>query len=157
MRAYLGLGTNLGDRAATLAAAIDDLVATPGITLARASSVYETAPQDLADQPTFLNAVVAVDTDLDPSALLTVCMAVEARFGRERTVRWGPRTLDVDVLLYGDRTIDTPDLQVPHPRMHERAFVLVPLHEIAPETEIPGRGRVADLLPTVADQPVRKA
>jgi 2-amino-4-hydroxy-6-hydroxymethyldihydropteridine diphosphokinase len=98
-----------------------------------------------------------VDTDLDPPDLLKACIAVEARFGRERTVRWGPRTLDVDVLLYGDRTIAAPDLQVPHPRMHERAFVLVPLREIAPDAEIPGRGHIADLLPAVADQPVRKA
>lgn len=155
--AYLGLGTNMGDRAATLAAAKAALAATPGLTLTRASSLYETAPQGLTDQPWFLNAVLEVETSLEPAALLFACLAVEARFGRERTVRWGPRTLDVDVLLFGDRTIDTAELQVPHPRLHERAFVLVPLHEIAPDAEVPGRGRVRDLLAGVADQPVRKA
>jgi 2-amino-4-hydroxy-6-hydroxymethyldihydropteridine diphosphokinase len=154
--AYLGLGANLGGREATLAGAIAALRATPGIASVRASSLYETEPQGLADQPWFLNCVLEVETDLDPIALLRACQAVEQAFGRERTVRWGPRTLDVDVLLYGDETMRTPDLEVPHPRLHERAFVLVPLCELAPEAEVPGRGRAADLLPTVQDQPVRR-
>jgi 2-amino-4-hydroxy-6-hydroxymethyldihydropteridine diphosphokinase len=157
MIAYLGLGANLGDRRATLAGAVDALAATPRLRLRCASSLYATAPQGLRDQPEFLNQVVQVDTDLPPADLLRACRAVEDRFGRARTIRWGPRTLDVDVLLYGQRIIDTADLQVPHPRLHERAFVLVPLCEIAPDVEIPGRGPARDLLAAVADQSVRKA
>ena len=157
MKAYLGLGANLGDRAATLNGAVDALRGTPGLRVTRVSAFYETEPQGLVDQPWFMNGVVEVESDLDPEDLLRACQAVEQTFHRQRLVRWGPRTLDVDVLLYGDLTLDTPDLTVPHPRMQERAFVLVPLCEIAPDVEIPGRGRARDLLPAVADQPVRRA
>jgi 2-amino-4-hydroxy-6-hydroxymethyldihydropteridine diphosphokinase len=132
-RAYLGLGSNLGDRLAHLQHAIDALAATPGIEVVAVSSVYETAPVGGPEQDDYLNAVAAIDTDLEPPGLLATAMRVEQLEDRVRTVRWGPRTLDVDVLLFGDERIDTPDLVVPHPRMHERAFVLRPLRDVAPE------------------------
>ena len=139
--AYLALGSNLGDRAAHLHAAIALLDATAGIDVRRVSSFIETAsvggPEDA---PAFLNAVVHIETSLPPRQLLEACMAVEAAEGRVRTSRNAPRTLDVDVLLYGDATIDEPGLIVPHPRLHERAFVLVPLCELAPEHVHPTRG-----------------
>jgi len=141
-RAYLGLGSNLGDRLAHLQRAIDALGATAGINVTAVSSVYETAPVGGPEQDDYLNAVVAIETDLAPHALLAAAMAVEQLEDRVRDVRWGPRTLDVDVLLFGDEQIDTPDLVVPHPRMHERAFVLMPLRDVAPErvTNVPGDG-----------------
>lgn len=154
--AYLGLGANLGDRAATLAGALASLAATQGLKILRCSGLYETEPQGLTDQPWFLNCVAAVSWAGTPRNLLYACLAVEARFGRTRTVRWGPRTLDVDVLLLGDRVIDTPELTVPHPRLHERAFALAPLAEIAPDAVIPGRGAVRELLRGLADQRVRR-
>lgn len=129
MRAFLALGSNLGDREAYLRralAGIPDVVAVSG--------VYETgAVGGEDDDPPYLNAVVELDTDLGPRALLEVCRRLEAEAERVRTRRWGPRTLDVDVLLVGDLTVDDPDLQVPHPRMWERSFVLVPLHDLAPD------------------------
>ena len=127
-RAFLSLGSNLGDRVATLrraVAAIPDVVAV--------SPVYETDPVDGPDQDDFLNLVVELDTALDARALLGVCRSLEETAGRVREIRWGPRTLDVDVLLVGDEVIDEPDLQVPHPRMHERRFVLAPLRDLAPD------------------------
>jgi 2-amino-4-hydroxy-6-hydroxymethyldihydropteridine diphosphokinase len=132
-RAYLGLGSNLGDRLAHLQHAIDALAATSGIGLVAVSSVYETAPVGGPEQDDYLNAVVAIDTSLDPHGLLEAAMSVERLEDRVREVRWGPRTLDVDVLLFDDEQIDAPDLVVPHPRMHERAFVLMPLRDVAPE------------------------
>ena len=132
-RAYLGLGSNLGDRLAHLQDALDALDATDRIELRAVSDVYETAPVGGPDQDDFLNAVVAIETDLTPRALLAVALDVESLAARVRTVRWGPRTLDVDVLLYGDERVDEPDLQIPHPRMAERAFVLAPLHDVAPD------------------------
>jgi 2-amino-4-hydroxy-6-hydroxymethyldihydropteridine diphosphokinase len=140
-RAYLGLGSNLGDRLGHLQRAVDALEATAGVTVVAVSSVYETAPVGGPEQDDFLNAVVAVDTDRSPSDLLTVAMEVEQLEARVRTVRWGPRTLDVDILLYGDERVSTPDLEIPHPRMHERAFVLAPLHDVAPDrVERPANG-----------------
>ena len=128
-RAFLAIGSNLGDREALLRAAVagmPDVVAVSG--------VYETgAVGGEADDPPYLNAVVELDTDLGPRALLEICGRLEAEAKRVRTRRWGPRTLDVDVLLVGDETVDEPDLQVPHPRMWERSFVLVPLHDLAPD------------------------
>ena len=132
-RAYLGLGSNLGDRLAHLQRAVDALAATTGIRVVAVSDVYETAPVGGPAQDDFLNAVVAIDTDLAPRDLLAVAMDVEQREERVRTVRWGPRTLDVDILLYGDEQVDEPDLEIPHPRMHERAFVLAPLRDVAPD------------------------
>lgn len=146
--AYLGLGSNLGDRHANLAAALEALDWGDTKVVAR-SSIYETEPVGgPAGQPWFLNQVVAVETSLEPRALWERCSAVEAALGRAREgeERWGPRVIDVDVLLYGTERIGEPDLEIPHPRMHERAFVLVPLVEIAPGAEVPGRGRARALL-----------
>jgi 2-amino-4-hydroxy-6-hydroxymethyldihydropteridine diphosphokinase len=128
-RAYLGIGSNLGDRLANLQGAVDGLAATPGIEVVAVSRVYETDPIG-PDQPDYLNAAVAVDTTLSPRALLAVGQALEAAAGRVRDVRWGPRTLDVDILWFGDEEVDEPDLQIPHPRWGERDFVLAPLCDL---------------------------
>jgi len=143
-RAYLALGSNLGDRLATLQRAVDLLGAVDGIRVVRSSRVFETAPVG-PPQPEYLNAVVEVDTDLDARALLRAGHEVERELGRERRERWGPRTVDVDVLTFGDAEIDEPDLRVPHPRMHERAFVLVPLGELDADPRLPGDRRLADV------------
>jgi 2-amino-4-hydroxy-6-hydroxymethyldihydropteridine diphosphokinase len=132
-RAYLGIGSNLGDRLAHLQAAVDALAAVDGITVVAVSAVYETAPVGGPEQGDFLNAVVALDTRISARALLGVAHDLEAAARRVRAERWGPRTLDVDVLLVGDEVIDDPDLEVPHPRMWERGFVMAPLHDVAPE------------------------
>jgi 2-amino-4-hydroxy-6-hydroxymethyldihydropteridine diphosphokinase len=142
--AYLGIGTNLGDRLANLQAAVDLLAASPGIRVARSSRVYETAPVG-PPQPDFLNIVVEVETSLAPRELLAVAAEVESRLHRVRAERWGPRTIDVDILTFDERTIDEPELTVPHPRMHERAFVLVPLLELTAAPMLPGGGGVRDL------------
>jgi 2-amino-4-hydroxy-6-hydroxymethyldihydropteridine diphosphokinase len=131
-RAYLGLGSNLGDRAEHLQDAVDGLAATDGITVIAISPVYETEPVGGPEQPDYLNAVVAVDTDLTPRQLLEVAQRLESEAERQRGERWGPRTLDVDVLLVGDEHVDEPDLIVPHPRLYERAFVMVPLADLDP-------------------------
>ena len=156
--AFLGLGGNLGDRAATLAAAIDDLRAAVGVRVTRISSLYETPPWGPVPQGPYLNACVAIETTLSARALLDLCLAIEKRHGRERLVRWGPRTLDIDLLLYGTATIDEPGLIVPHPRMAERAFVLVPLAEIAPDLTIGGTAiaTLLDRLPAAERQDVRR-
>jgi 2-amino-4-hydroxy-6-hydroxymethyldihydropteridine diphosphokinase len=132
-RAYLALGSNIGDRRAHLQDALDGLAATPHVRVVAVSRVYETAPVGGPPQDDYLNAVVALDTTLDPRALLAVAQHLEAAAHRVRAEHWGPRTLDVDVLLVGDERVDEPDLVVPHPRMRERAFVLVPLADVAPE------------------------
>jgi 2-amino-4-hydroxy-6-hydroxymethyldihydropteridine diphosphokinase len=131
-RAYLGIGSNLGDRLGHLQLAVDDLAAADGVTVVAVSPVYETAPVGGPEQPDYLNAVVAVDTARSARALLSLARTIEAHAERVRTVRWGPRTLDVDVLLVGSERIDEPDLVVPHPRMAERAFVVVPLADLDP-------------------------
>jgi 2-amino-4-hydroxy-6-hydroxymethyldihydropteridine diphosphokinase len=131
-RAYFGIGSNLGERIGYLQLAVDHLAAADGITVVGVSPVYETAPVGGPEQPDYLNAVVAVDTALTPRELLRIAQGVEADAERVRTVRWGPRTLDVDVLLVGDERVDDPDLVVPHPRMAERAFVVVPLADLDP-------------------------
>ena len=156
--AFLGLGGNLGDRAATLAAAIDDLRAAAGVRVTRVSSLYETPPWGPVPQGAYLNACVAIETTLSARALLDLCLAIEKRHGRERLVRWGPRTLDIDLLLYGAAQIDEPGLIVPHPRMAERAFVLVPLAEIAPDLTIGGTAiaTLLDRLPATERQDVRR-
>lgn len=132
-RAYVGLGSNLGDRLGQLQLAVDALAARDDVDVVAVSGVYETAPIGGPEQDDYLNAVVAVETGLSPRDLLGVAQGIEQQAGRVRTVRWGPRTLDVDVLLVGDARVDEPDLQVPHPRLHERAFVLVPLRDVAPD------------------------
>jgi 2-amino-4-hydroxy-6-hydroxymethyldihydropteridine diphosphokinase len=131
-RAYLGIGSNLGDRLANLQAAVDGLAGEPGLTVAGVSPVYETDPVGGPEQPDYLNAVVAVETALTPHDLLEVGQRLEAAADRIREERWGPRTLDVDVLLVGDEEVHEPDLEVPHPRMWERGFVLAPLGDLDP-------------------------
>ena len=143
--AYLGLGANLGDRLANLQRAVDLLAEVSGLRVARSSRVYETEPVGGPEQPEYLNAVVEVETDLAPHDLLEACLSVETRMGRVRAEPWGPRTIDVDVLTYGDETIDEPDLVIPHPRMHERGFVLVPLAELTADPSLPGELRLASL------------
>jgi 2-amino-4-hydroxy-6-hydroxymethyldihydropteridine diphosphokinase len=131
-RAHLGLGSNLGDRLAFLRGAVAGLRATDGISVAAVSRVFETAPVGGPEQGAYLNAVVAVDTELSAAQLLAVAHRLEDGAGRVRDVRWGARTLDVDVLLVGDERVDTPELTVPHPRLAERGFVLAPLADVAP-------------------------
>lgn len=138
-RAYLALGSNLGDRAARLQAALEELGATDGVRVTAVSHVYETDPVGGPEQGPFLNAVVAVETGLDARALLALAQRCEASAGRVRAERWGPRTLDVDVLLVDGETVDEEDLTVPHPRMAERDFVLAPLRDVAPELVGPER------------------
>jgi 2-amino-4-hydroxy-6-hydroxymethyldihydropteridine diphosphokinase len=139
--AYVGLGANLGDREGTIRAAVADL---PGVVTV--STLRETDPVGITDQPRFLNGVAALETGLTPRELLDVLLAVERRLGRERGQRWGPRTIDLDLLLYGDEVIDETGLTIPHPRLHERRFVLEPLADLAPKLVVPGHGRVKDLL-----------
>lgn len=153
--AYLGLGSNLGDREALLRAAITALDATPNVRVTAISSLYETPPWGPVPQGPYLNACIALDTTLSPRELLTLCLAIERDHGRERAIRWGPRTLDIDVLLYGDESIDEEGLIVPHPRMTERAFVLVPLGEIAPDLETNGQP-IAALLDGLDAAEIRK-
>lgn len=147
--ACIGLGGNLGDIARTLAGALAALDALPGSRLLRASRFYRTPAWGVREQPDFLNAAALLETQLAPRELLAQLLAVEQRFGRDRAgggERWGPRSLDLDLLLYGQATIDEPGLRVPHPHLHERAFALVPLAEIAPDAPIPGRGSVRQAL-----------
>ena len=141
--AWIGLGANLGDPLDAIAAALTVIDQLDGTRLQKVSSLYRSAPVD-AEGPDFLNAVAAVDTRLAPAALLAALQAIEQAHGRQRSHRNAPRTLDLDLLLYGTQVIDLPGLQVPHPYLHERAFVLVPLAEIAPDLAIPGHGSVRD-------------
>jgi 2-amino-4-hydroxy-6-hydroxymethyldihydropteridine diphosphokinase len=142
--AFLALGANLGDRLEHLRRAVELLDEHEGVRVVRSSRVYETAPVG-PPQPDYLNAVVEVRTALAAADLLRVCLGIEQKMGRVRAERWGPRVIDVDVLTYDDERIDEPDLIVPHPRMHERAFVLVPLLELTSEPMLPGGVRLADL------------
>jgi len=147
-RIYVGLGSNLGDREATIHAALAELAALPGVDLVAVSSLVETEPVGLVDQPCFLNGAAALETELPARELLAALLALEARFGRDRAAvpAGGPRTLDLDLLLYGDEQLDEPGLRVPHPRLHERRFVLGPLVELDPALEVPGKGQVETLL-----------
>ncbi|HJW27368.1 MAG TPA: 2-amino-4-hydroxy-6-hydroxymethyldihydropteridine diphosphokinase [Rhodocyclaceae bacterium] len=154
--AYIALGANLGDPVATVRAAFAALSDLDGVRLVAASSLYRTAPVGLTDQPDFINAVARVDTCLAPEALLRALLGLEAEFGRVRQEKNGPRTLDLDLLLYENLVLDTPDLVLPHPRLHLRAFVLAPLAEVAPDLAIPGRGTVAAWLPAVANQAIER-
>jgi len=147
-RAYVALGSNLGDREATLRAAVEALGEEPGIDVVAVSRFLDTEPVGFLDQPRFLNGAVALDTTLSARELLDVLLEVERRFGRVRdgVPAQGPRTLDLDLLLFGDAEIDEPGLRVPHPRLHERRFVLEPLADVDPALEVPGRGRVEEIL-----------
>lgn len=150
MQACIGLGANLGDAAAAVQSALQALDALPKTRLLRASRLYRTPAWGKTDQPAFVNAAAMLDTGLDARALLDAMLAIERDFGRDRAAdgsdRWGARTLDLDLLLYGDQVIDEAGLHVPHPHLHERAFALVPLVEIAPDLVIPGRGRASDIV-----------
>ncbi|GGR86432.1 2-amino-4-hydroxy-6-hydroxymethyldihydropteridine diphosphokinase [Streptomyces humidus] len=147
-RAVISLGSNLGNRLETLQGAIDALEDTPGVRVKAVSPVYETEPWgvDPGSQPSYFNAVVLLKTTLPPSSLLERAHAVEEAFHRVRDERWGARTLDVDIVAYADVVDDDPRLTLPHPRAHQRAFVLAPWHDVEPEARLPGRGTVADLL-----------
>ncbi|MBT1092292.1 2-amino-4-hydroxy-6-hydroxymethyldihydropteridine diphosphokinase [Streptomyces sp. Tu102] len=150
-RAVISLGSNLGNRLETLQGAIDALEDTPGVRIKGVSPVYETEPWGVepGSQPSYFNAVVVLKTTLPPSSLLERAHAVEEAFHRVRDERWGARTLDVDIVSYADVVSDDPHLTLPHPRAHERAFVLAPWHDLEPEAQLPGRGAVAELLGTV--------
>ncbi|MHB0983551.1 MAG: 2-amino-4-hydroxy-6-hydroxymethyldihydropteridine diphosphokinase [Thiobacillus sp.] len=152
--ATIGLGANLNDPAAQVEYALAELDRLPGTRLIARSSLYASAPVGYVDQPDFINAVAQVETDLAPRALLLALLDIEHRHGRERSFRNAPRTLDLDLLLYGDAHFHEDGLTLPHPRMCERGFVLLPLLEIAPDATIPGRGRAADWLDSCSDQSV---
>ena len=145
-RAAVALGSNIGDPQSQVARGFAELAELPRTRLLARSHLHRTAPVGYADQPDFVNACALLETGLAPRELLDELLAVEQRHGRVRSIPNGPRTLDLDIILYGDRVIDEPGLRVPHPRAHERAFVLVPLLEVWPEAVIPGRGAAADLV-----------
>ncbi|EKX68656.1 2-amino-4-hydroxy-6-hydroxymethyldihydropteridine diphosphokinase [Streptomyces ipomoeae] len=155
-RAVISLGSNLGNRLENLQGAIDALEDTPGVRIKAVSPVYETEPWGVApgSQPSYFNAVVVLKTTLPPSSLLERAHAVEEAFHRVRDERWGPRTLDVDIVAYADVVSDDPVLTLPHPRAHERAFVLAPWHDVEPEAQLPGRGGVAQLLADITREGV---
>ena len=146
--AYIGLGANLGEREETIRAAVDELVDGPETALLQISELRETDPVGIEDQPTFLNGVAMVATTLGARELLAELLTIERRLGRDRAASspGGPRPIDLDLLLYGSSTVDEPGLQIPHPRLYERRFVLEPLAEISPRLVIPGRGQVSALL-----------
>ncbi|MDR3323540.1 MAG: 2-amino-4-hydroxy-6-hydroxymethyldihydropteridine diphosphokinase [Zoogloeaceae bacterium] len=154
--AYIALGANLGAARQVVQAAIAALGQLPHTRLLAASALYRTAPVGLANQPDFINAVAAVQTTLEAPALLYALQAEEARQGRIRSIPNAPRTLDLDLLLYGERVLNTPFLTLPHPRLHLRAFVLAPLAEIAPDLSLPGRSNVRAWLPAVAMQRITR-
>lgn len=156
IRAFIGLGSNLRSPERQILLAFDELAALPESRLVARSSIYRTAPIGYADQPDFFNGVAELMTRLDPERLLDALLDIERRHGRVREILNGPRTLDLDILLYGDRAMSTPRLQLPHPRAHERAFVLHPLVEIAPDVDIPGRGPARKWLAVCADQPITR-
>ena len=146
-RAYVGLGANLGDREATIERALELLAEEEGVAVVAVSALRETEPVGVTEQPRFLNGAVALETALSAQVLLETLLGIERSLGRVRTgARWGPRTIDLDLLVYGSEVLDEPGLHVPHPRLHERRFALEPLAELDPALEIPGRGRVSDLL-----------
>jgi 2-amino-4-hydroxy-6-hydroxymethyldihydropteridine diphosphokinase len=146
-RAYVGLGANLGPKDVTILRAVELLGAAEGIEVLELSQLRETAPWGVIDQPAFLNGAVALETTLSPRELLDVLLRIERELGRVRDgERWGPRTIDLDLLVYGDESVDEPGLSVPHPRLHERRFALEPLAELEPDLDIPGLGRVSELL-----------
>jgi len=155
-RAVLSLGSNLGNRLETLQGAVDALEDTPGVRVKAVSPVYETQPWGVEpdSQPTYFNAVVVLRTTLPPPSLLERAHAVEEAFHRVRDEHWGPRTIDVDIVAYADMVSDDPELTLPHPRAHERAFVLAPWHDVEPDAQLPGVGPVAGLLAAVPQEGV---
>lgn len=155
-QAVLALGSNLGNRLTTLQGAVDALAAVDGVEVVAVSPIFETDPVGGPEQPDYFNAVVIVETALPAHALLELALDIEARFGRERNERWAARTLDIDVVAVGDEVVDEPDLQVPHPRAAERAFVLVPWVAVDPGATLPRAGRAADLLAELDARGVRQ-
>jgi 2-amino-4-hydroxy-6-hydroxymethyldihydropteridine diphosphokinase len=141
--AVLGLGANIGDRRRNLAAALGRLAAHPRIGVEAVSALYETPPWGKTDQPAFLNAAARIETSLSPRALLDAILEIERGLGRERGERWGPRTLDIDILVFGTAEMNEPGLEIPHPRLHERAFALAPLVDVLPDAELAGRPAAA--------------
>ncbi len=156
VRACIGLGANLGDPVAQLRAALAAIARLPSTCVVSVSSIYRSAPVGYLEQPDFYNAVVAIDTRLSPQALLDALLAIEHDGGRTREFRNAPRLIDLDLLLYGEQLVDLPHLTVPHPRLADRAFVLLPLAEIAPGCTIPGLGSPASLAPAVAGQAIER-
>jgi 2-amino-4-hydroxy-6-hydroxymethyldihydropteridine diphosphokinase len=154
--AFIALGANLGDPAGQIEKALGELADLPDTRLVSRSSPYLSQPVGYGEQPDYVNAVACLSTTLPPRALLAALLEIERRHGRERTFRNAPRTLDLDILLYGGLVMDEPGLHLPHPRLHERAFVLLPLAEIAPHAQVPGRGRVDDLLARVDSRAVTR-
>ncbi len=154
MRAFIGLGSNLGDRRATIERALELLAAAPGVRILAVSTLRDTDPVGYVDQPDFLNGAAEVDTELSAPELLGVLLEIENDLGRVRdpAQRFGPRTVDLDLLLYGDETIDEPELTVPHPRLAERAFALEPLVELDPSLALPDGRRLKDILGMLADE-----
>jgi len=151
---FLGLGSNLGDRLANLSAAIDLLASAPGVCVTEVSSLYVTSPVGMTDQPDFYNAVVSIKSSLAPHDILSLCMEIETSLGRERIIHWGPRTLDIDILLIDRIEVQTDTLTVPHPRLMERAFVLVPLAQIAPDIVLPDGNTVEQTVKSITGQRV---
>ncbi len=146
-RAYVGLGSNLGDREHMIWGAIHMLTFNPEVEAVAVSSIRETEPAGFVDQPRFLNAAAAIETELEPRALLDLLLSIERELGRTREgPRFGPRTIDLDLLLYGDEVVDEPGLKIPHPRLHERRFALEPLAELDPDLTVPEKGSVQALL-----------
>lgn len=146
VHAWIGLGSNLEDPQQQVRQALEELDTLPQTRRLQSSRLYRSPPMGPADQPDYINAVAELETGLEPQALLEALQAIEQAHARKRERHWGPRTLDLDILLYGERQIDTPSLKVPHPGLHERAFVLYPLYELAPGLEIPGRGKLETLV-----------
>ena len=156
VQAYLGLGSNIGDRKQQLLKAIDLIGNIKGIKVTKQSSIYETAPIGYTDQPNFLNLCLEIETELSPQQLLKHCLDIEQQLHRVREIRWGPRTLDIDILLYSDNIIETDNLSIPHPRMQERAFVLIPLNDIASDKKDP-RLNLKDKYQTLKNFPMSGA
>jgi 2-amino-4-hydroxy-6-hydroxymethyldihydropteridine diphosphokinase len=154
--AYIGLGANLGNAAAQVTSAFDELDRMPHSRVLRRSSLYRSAPIGHADQPDFINAAAQLETGLPAERLLAELRGIEDHHGRTRSFANAPRTLDLDLLLYGRQTMDSAELTLPHPRMHQRAFVLMPLAEIAPDLDVPGRGPIRRLLQDCRSQDVER-
>lgn len=155
--AYIGIGSNLGDKELYVKKALEMLDSSSGVTLIRTASLYRTAPVGYLHQDWFLNTVAEIETGLGPCELLNRLQSIENELGRVRNQRWGPRTIDLDLLIYGSEIIDVPGLAVPHPRMGDRAFVMVPLSELAPDLIIPGVGKAGELAEKlVSQQPIKK-
>ncbi len=150
-RAYIGLGSNIGNRVENLARALEMIQAVGGINIYRQSSLYETAPWGNTQQEDFINQVIEIETDLDPLDLLHQLQDIEIKLGRRRSERWGPRNIDLDILLYGKETIDLEELKVPHPYLMQRLFVLIPLAEIDPELEFPDGSKIREVLVRVTN------